>query len=152
LRKYSDLLGLGREGYPVLLALALYAWHERRGRRRSARSVLEEVLVGSERFKERVAEETVYLLDSRGYLGFACQDPLWKPGGWRRCPRDWRLTERGYDRLRELLRNLGLTLDDIIVQPSPLDVKNLIDSRIREAYREHWERVRRYEEATEGVQ
>jgi hypothetical protein len=151
-RRFNDLVGLGYEGYPVLLALALYAWHEKRGRRRGARSVLEEVLVGSAWFKERVAEETVYLLDSRGYLEFACQDPWWRPGGWRRCPRDWKLTARGYDRLRELLQNLGLTLDDVIRQPSPLDVKNLIDGRIREVYREHWERVRRYEEAVEGVQ
>lgn len=120
--------------------------------RRSARSILEEVVVGSAWFKERLAEETVYFLDARGYLEFACQGFGWRPGEWRRCPRDWRVTQRGHARLQELLQNLGLTLDDVIRQPSPTEVKNLIDGRIREVYREHWERVKRYEEVAGDVQ
>jgi hypothetical protein len=146
-RRFNDLVGLGFEGYPALLALALYAWHERRGERRSASSILYEVLQGSEWFREKRARGVVSSLDSRGYLEFECQSPMWRPGGWRRCPRDWRLTEMGYRRLQELLGNLNLTVDDILQQPSPQDVKALIDGRIKTVYREHWERVRRYEEA-----
>jgi hypothetical protein len=145
-RRFNDPVGLGYEGYPVLLALALYAWHERRGVRVSARSVLTEVLAGSDWFKKKVAEEVVWCLDSRGYLEFECQSPMWRPLGWRRCPRDWKLTVRGYERLQELLQNIGLTLDDVLRQPSPLNVKNLIDGRIKSIYKEHWERVRCYME------
>jgi hypothetical protein len=151
-RRFNDLIGLGYEGYPVLLALALLAWHEKRGARRSARSILEEILVGSTWFKKKVAEETVWCLDSRGYLEFACQDFRWRPGGWRRCPRDWRVTQRGYARLQELLQNIGLTVEDVLKQPSPIEVKNLIDGRIREVYREHWARVKHYEEVAGNVQ
>jgi hypothetical protein len=145
-RRFNDLVGLGYEGYPTLLALALLAWYEKRGVRRSARSVLIEVLAGSDWFKKKVAEDVVSYLDSRGYLEFECQSPVWRPLGWRRCPKDWRVTVRGYERLQQLLSNLGITVEDVLGQPSPLDVKNLIDSRIKTVYREHWARVKRYME------
>jgi hypothetical protein len=149
-RRFDDLIGLGYEGYPVLLALALYAWHEKWGQRRSASSMLYEVLPGSDWFREKVARGVVSSLDSWGYLEFECQTPIWRPLGWRRCPWAWRLTVRGYERLQGLLSNIGLTLEDILKQPSPLEVKNLIDGRIRTIYKEHWERVRRYEEVVAG--
>jgi hypothetical protein len=149
-RRFNDLIGLGYEGYPTLLALALYAWHEKRGQRRSASSMLYEVLPGSDWFREKAARGVVSSLDSRGYLEFECQSLIWRPGGWRRCPKEWRLTVRGYERLQGLLQNIGLTLEDVLGQPSPLDVKKLIDSRIKAVYREHWERVRRYEEVVAG--
>jgi hypothetical protein len=145
-RRFNDLVGLGYEGYPTLLALALYAWHSRHSKGRDARFILYDILVGSKWFKSRVAGNIISILDSLGYLEFNCQTPTWRPLGWRRCPRDWRVTIRGYERLGELLSNLNLTLDDILKQPSPLEVKKLIDGRIRAIYREHWERVRRYEE------
>jgi hypothetical protein len=149
-RRFNDPAGLGWQGYPALLALAVLAWHEKRGQRRSASSILYEVLPGSDWFKKKVARAVVSGFDSWGYLEFKCQSPMWRPLGWRRCPRDWRLTERGYEVLQKLLGNLGLALDDILRQPGPLDVKNLIDSRIKTIYREHWERVRRYEVVAGG--
>jgi hypothetical protein len=149
-RRLDDLVGLGYDGYPALLALALYAWHEKRGLRRSASSILYEILSGSDWFKEKTARGAVSSLDSRGYVDFECQSPTWRPEGWRRCPKAWRLTVRGYERLQGLLSNIGLTLDDVLSKPSPVEVKNLIDGRIREVYREHWDRVRRYEEAVAG--
>jgi len=149
-RRFNDPIGLGREGYPTLLALALFAWHSQHSKGRDARRVLGEVVLGPEWYRERVVGSIIYGLDAWGYLDFSCQSP-WRPGGWRRCPRDWELTERGYRRLQELLSNLGLTLEDILQQPSPRDVKALIDGRIRQLYREHWERVRRYEEVARGA-
>jgi hypothetical protein len=146
-RRFNDLIGLGYESYPTLLALATLAWHERRGLRRSATSILREVLPGPDRFKNKTAKEAVSSLDARGYLEFECQSPIWRPGGWRRCPRAWRLTVRGREKLQGLLQNMGLTLNDILAQPSPLDVKTLLDGRVRELYAGHWARVRRYEEA-----
>ena len=145
-RRFNDLVGLGFEGYPTLLALALYAWHSRHSRGADARFILYDLLFGSKWFKSRVAGNIIFVLDSLGYLEFDCQTPIWRPGGWRRCPRDWRLTEMGYRRLQELLSNLGLTVEDVLRQPGPFEVKKLIDGRIRDMYREHWERVRRYEE------
>jgi hypothetical protein len=145
-RRFNDLIGLGFEGYPALLALAVLAWHEGRGSGGHVVGILKDVLVGSDWFREKLAYDAVYVLDVRGYLEFKCQNPVWKHGNWRRCPRDWRLAEAGYRRLQELLGNLGLTLSDIQRQPSPRDVKALIDGRIRQLYREHWARVKRYEE------
>jgi hypothetical protein len=145
-RRFNDLIGLGYEGYPVLLALAILAWHEKRGRRRSATSILYEVLPGPGRFKNKTASGVVSSLDARGYLEFECQSPIWRPSGWRRCPRAWRLTVRGREKLQGLLQNIGLTLNDILAQPGPLDVKTLLDGKVRELYAEHWTRVRRYEE------
>jgi hypothetical protein len=150
MRRFDDLVGLGWQGYPVLLALALLVWHEKRGQRRSASSILHEVLPGSDWFREKAARGVVSSLDSWGYLEFECQSPMWRPMGWRRCPRAWRLTVRGYERLQGLLQNIGLTLEDVLGQPSPLDVKNLVDSRIKAVYKEHWERVKRYMEAVAG--
>ena len=150
-RRFNDLIGLGYEGYPTLLALALFAWHSQRSKGRDARGVLKDALVGSDWFKKKMARIVVDSLDSRGYLEFECQNPIWRPMGWLRCPRGWRLTVRGCERLQGLLQNIGLTLEDVLGQPSPLDVKNLIDSRIKAVYREHWERVRQYEEATREV-
>jgi hypothetical protein len=151
-RRFDDLVGLGYEGYPALLALAVLAWHESRGSRGHVASIVRDVLVGSEWFKKKLAYDVVYALNIRGCIEFSCQGPVWKRGGWRRCPRGWRLTERGYGRLRELLQNIGLTLDDVLKQASPTDVKNLLDSRIKQLYHEHWERVRRYEEVASSVQ
>jgi hypothetical protein len=42
---------------------------------------------------------------------------------------------------------MGLTLNDILAQPGPPDVKALLDGKVRELYAGHWARVRRYEEA-----
>jgi hypothetical protein len=145
-RRFNDLIGLGYEGYPTLLALALYAWHSRHSKGRDARFILYDILFGSKWFKSRVAGNIISVLDTLDYLEFNCQTPIWRPMGWRRCPRDWRVTARGYQRLQELLSRLGLTLDDILRQPDPFEVKKLIDGRIRDIYREHWERVRHYEE------
>ena len=150
-RRFNDLAGLGWQGYPALLALAVLAWHEGRGSGGHVARILTGVLAGSDWFKEKLAYDTVYALCAWGYLDFGCLGNRWQPWGWRRCPRDWELTERGYRRLQELLSNLGLTLNDILRQPSPQDVKALIDGRIRQLYRQHWERVRRYEEATRGA-
>jgi hypothetical protein len=152
MRRFNDLVGLGWQGYPVLLALAVLAWHESRGFRWHVASIIRDVLVGSDWFKSKLARDVVYAFVVWGYIRFGCQSPAWRHYGWRRCPRDWRVTEKGYARLRELLENIGLTLDDVLRQPSPLDVKNLVDSVIRAVYREHWERVRRYEEVVGGVQ
>jgi hypothetical protein len=150
-RRFNDPAGLRRHGYTILLALALFAWSSRHSRGLDARRVLYNVMAGFTKwYRERVAHSIIDALDSWGYLDFSCQSP-WRPGGWRRCPREWKLTERGYARLQELLGNLGLTLDDILQQPSPSEVKALIDGRIRQLYREHWERVRRYEEAARGA-
>jgi hypothetical protein len=146
MRRFNDPVGLGWRGYPVLLALAVLAWHEHRGSKGHVASIVRDVLVGSEWFREKVAREVVSSFDSWGYLEFECQSPMWRPMGWRRCPRAWKLTARGYERLQQLLSNLGLAVEDVLKQPSPLDVKNLIDSRIKAIYRDHWERVRRYEE------
>jgi hypothetical protein len=145
MRRFNDPVGLGREGYPVLLALVLFAWHEYNSRGRDARSVVRDVLTGSDWFRKKVAWSVLSCLDSLGYLFFKCQSPIWRPQGWRACPRDWSITVAGYARLRELLANLSLTVDDVLKQPSPLDVKVLIDSRIKAIYREHWERIKAYE-------
>jgi hypothetical protein len=150
-RRFNDLAGLRWHGYPILLALALFAWSSEHSRGRDARRILYDVMVGFTKwYKERVAYSILDALNSWGYLDFNCQTP-WKPRGWRRCPKEWKLTERGYARLQELLGNLNLTVDDILQQPSPQDVKALIDGRIRQLYREHWERVRRYEEVARGA-
>jgi hypothetical protein len=145
-RRFSDLAGLGDDGYFTLLALAVFAWHSEHGRGRDAKRVLYKVLAGSSFYKARVAGSAIDRLNSLDYLSFECQSPIWKPRGWRACPRDWRLTVKGRERLGELLQNLGLTIEDVLKQPSPPDVKTLIDGRIRAIYREHWEKVRKYEE------
>jgi hypothetical protein len=152
-RRSNDPAGLGHEGYPALLALALYAWHSGHSGGGDARSILHDFLSGSKRFKSRVANSIIASLDSLGYLEFNCQTPIWRPLGWRRCPKDWRVTVRGYERLEELLSSINLALDDILKQPNPFEVKKLIDGRIRAVYRELWARVRRYEElvAREGL-
>jgi hypothetical protein len=147
MRRFNDPVGLGREGYPVLLSLALFAWHTYHSRGVDARRVVLEVLVGSDWFKRKVVWSVLSCLDSLGYLFFECQSPIWRPGGWRRCPKNWDITVAGYARLQELLQNLGLTVEDVIRQPSPLDVKALIDSKIKAIYREHWERIKAYEVA-----
>jgi len=146
-RGFDDLAGLGWQGYPALLALALFAWHEKHARGRDARDILHEVLQGPVRFKRKTAGGAVSSLDSWGYIEFECQSPIWRPGGWRGCPKAWKLTARGYGRLQELLQNMGLTLNDILAQPGPPDVKALLDGKVRELYAGHWARVRRYEEA-----
>jgi hypothetical protein len=148
-RRFNDLVGLGYEGYPTLLALALYAWHSRHSKGRDARFILYDILVGSKWFKSRVVTNIISILDSLGYLEFKCQTPIWKPLGWRNCPKDWVVTVRGYERLQELLSNINLTLDDMLKQPDPFEVKKLIDGRIRAIYREHWERIRHYMEVVE---
>ena len=151
MRRFNDLIGLRYEGYPVLLFLSLFAWHTYHSKSKDARSVVREVTEGSEWFKRKVVAGVIDYLDSAGYLYFKCQSPMWRPGGWRRCPRDWEVTVPGYARLQQLLSNLGLTVQDILQQPDPRSVKILIDGRIRDVYREHWERVRRFEEvAGEG--
>jgi hypothetical protein len=152
-RRFNDLIGLGYEGYPTLLALALYAWHSRHSKGRDARFILYDILVGSKWYKSRVTNGILGILDSLGYLEFKCQSPIWRPLGWRNCPKDWSVTVRGFERLQELLSNINLTLDDILKQPSPFEVKKLIDDRIKAIYREHWSKVKRYEDtvAREGV-
>jgi hypothetical protein len=147
-----DLVGFGYEGYPVLLFLSLFAWHTYHSRNVDARSVVREFVEGSEWFKRKVVVGVLGYLDSAGYLYFKCQSPVWRPMGWRRCPRDWEVTVPGYARLQQLLANLGLTVDDVLKQPSPSKVKELIDSRIREIYRGHWERVRAYEVAVSNIE
>jgi hypothetical protein len=150
MRRFDDPVGLWDTSYPVLLALALFAWYEGRGRRGDARYILFKVFKGPTWFKSRIVGDLLDQLDAWGYLEFECQNPFWKPMGWYGCPRAWRLSIRGRERLETLLSNLGLTVDGVLGQPSPLDVKNLIDSRIKAVYREHWERVRRYEEVVAG--
>jgi len=150
-RRFNDPVGLGREGYPTLLALALFAWHSQHSKGRDARRILYEVVVGPNWYRSRVVDGVLDSLNARGYLNFLCQSPMWKPGGWRRCTRDWKVTVTGYERLKEMLSNIGLTLEDVLVQPSPQEVKNIIDSRIRQVYRVHWGRIRRYEEVAREV-
>lgn len=145
-RRFNDPVGFGYEGYPTLLALAVFAWHSEHSRGKDAKRVLYKVLTGVKSYKARVAGLVIDRLNSLDYLSFECQSPLWKPRGWRACPRDWRLTAKGRERLGELLQNLGLTIEDVLRQPSPSDVKTLIDGRIRAIYREHWEKARKYEE------
>jgi hypothetical protein len=144
--RFHNLLGFGHESYTVLLALSLFAWHTYHSRGVDARRVLKEVLVGSDWFKKRVVASILTYMDSCGYLYFKCQSPFWRPGGWRRCHKDWEVTVPGYARLQQLLDNLGLRVEDVLKQPDPHSVKKLLDERIRLLYREHWERVRRYEE------
>jgi hypothetical protein len=151
MRRFDDLVGFGWQGYPTLLALALLAWHEKRGLIWDARRILGMVVVGSEWYRKRFVRDVISSLDSWGYLDFSCQSPIWRPLGWLRCPRDWRLTELGRERLQELLSNLNLTLDDVLKQPNQFEVKMLIDNRIREIYKEHWERVRAYEATVSKV-
>jgi len=151
-RRLIDLVGFGYEGYPVLLSLAFFAWHTYRSKGVDARSVVRELLVGSEWFKKKVTWSILSYLDSSGYLYFRCQSPIWRPGGWRRCPREWEITVPGYARLQQLLANLGLTVQDILKQPDPSSVKALIDSKIKELYHEHWERVRAYEAAASNAE
>ena len=146
-RGFDDLAGLGWQGYPALLALALFAWHEKHARGRDARDILHEVLQGPVRFKRKTAGGAVSSLDSWGYIEFECQSPVWRPGGRHGCPKAWKLTARGYERLQALLQNIGLTLNDMLAQPGPPDVKALLDGKVRELYAGHWARVRRYEEA-----
>lgn len=145
MRRFHDVVGLGADGYPLLLALALFAWHSQNSKGRDARRVLREVLVGPDWYRSRAVREILDSLSARGYLDFQCQTPM-KPGNWRRCTRDWKVTEEGYKWLKGKLSNLGLTLEDVLVQPNPLEVKKIIDSRIKQFYRVHWGRVRRYEE------
>jgi hypothetical protein len=147
MRRFNDPLGLGWEGYPTLLALALFAWHSKHSKGVDARRVLSEVVVGSDWFRKRVVRNVIDSINFWGYLDFECQLQTWRFVSWRECPRDWRVTFMGYARLQELLSNLNLTLNDILQQTNPQSVKKLIDDRIREIYKEHWERVRRYEAA-----
>jgi hypothetical protein len=145
--RFHNLLGFGHESYMVLLALSLFAWHTYHSRGVDARRVVREVLIGSDWFKKRVVASILTYMDSNEYLYFKYQSPFWRPGDWRRCPRDWEVTVPGYARLQQLLDNLGLKVEDVLKQPDPHSVKKLLDERIRLFYREHWERVRRYEEA-----
>jgi hypothetical protein len=145
MRGFSDLAGLGWQGYWPLLAMAVLAWHEGRGRRGDVRRVVGAIIPGPDWYRRRVVRRVVGFFHSLGYLDFACVD-RWRSYGWRECPRSWKVTERGYDWLRGKLANLGLVLEDVLRQTDPLGVKNLIDGRIKAIYKEHWERVRRYEE------
>jgi hypothetical protein len=146
-RRFNDPAGLGYEGYWALIALAVLAWYEGRGKRGDVRRTVYSVMVGPAWYKRRVADGIVSFFHVLDYLEFMCADS-WKPGGWRACLKDWRVTEKGYEWLKGKLANLGLALEDVLGQPSPPDVKNLIDNRIKQIYKEHWARIRRYEEAT----
>jgi hypothetical protein len=147
MRRFNDPIGLGREGYPVLLFLSLFAWHTYHSKNVDARSVVREVVVGSEWRKRVVVSSVLGYLDSAGYLYFQCQSPIWRPGGWRNCPKAWDITVAGYARLQQLLANLGLTVNDILQQPNPHSVKTLLDDRIRQLYRELWSKIKEYEDA-----
>jgi hypothetical protein len=145
MRGFNDPAGLGWQGYPALLALALFAWHEKRNLKWDARRILGMVVVGHDWYRKRFVRSVISSLDSWGYLRFECQSFIWRPLGWLKCPREWGLTELGRARLQELLFNIGLAPDTVLKQPNQFEVKALIDNRIRQLYREHWERVRRYE-------
>jgi hypothetical protein len=151
MRRFNDPIGLGREGYPALLFLSLFAWHTYHSKNVDARSVVREVVVGSEWRKRVVVSSVLGYLDSAGYLHFQCQSPIWRPGGWRMCPRDWDITVAGYARLQQLLANLGLTVNDILQQPNPHSVKTLLDDRIRQIYRELWSKIKKYEDEVSKI-
>ncbi len=150
-RRFNDPAGLGYEGYWAVLALATLAWYEGRGKHGDVRRIIYSVMVGPLWYKRRVADDIIGFLYVLDYLEFLCVD-RWKPGGWRACPKDWRATEKGYEWLKGKLTNLGLALEDILRQPDPSEVKNLIDNKIKQLYREHWTRVKRYEEVVGNVQ
>jgi hypothetical protein len=149
IRRFNDLAGLGWHGYWELLVLAILtwlAWHKHHYGAMDVKYAVYKILKAPLGFKRRVVEGVIGSLESRGLLEFICQSPVWRPGGWRKCPRDWRVTSEGYNWLSNKLSNLSLTIEDVLKQPSPHDVKNLVDNRIREIYKKHWERVRKYEE------
>jgi hypothetical protein len=149
-RRFNDLVGLGYEGYWAVLALAVLAWYENCGRRGDVRRILGGIISGPNGFRRRVVSRTVGFFYGLGYLEFMCVT-RWRPGGWRSCPKDWRIAQKGYEWLGGKLANLGVTLEDVLSQPDPLGVKNLIDGKIKQLYREHWAHVRHYEEVAGSV-
>jgi hypothetical protein len=152
MRRFNDPVGLGFHSYWELLALALFAWHEKRSLIWDARRILGMVVFGHEWFRKRFVRSVISSLDSWHYIHFECQSFIWRPEGWRECPSKWRLTDWGREKLQELLANIGLSLDTVLKQPNQFEVKGLIDNRIRSIYRELWERIRRYEAAVSNAE